>query len=69
MQLNVTTDYAIRVKSTNSSGTLTKDTNVSFTNTRNGTVPTAAHTNILISIGLFAIALAGLFWYLRKRKQ
>lgn len=57
------------VESTNSSGTLTEDTNVSFTNTRNGTVPTAAHTNILISIGLFAIALAGLFWYLRKRKQ
>ena len=57
------------VKSTNSSGTLTEDTNVSFTNTRNGTVPTSAHTNILISIGLFAIALAGLFWYLRKRKQ
>ena len=57
------------VESTNSSGTLTKDTNVSFTNTRNGTVPTAAHTNVLISIGLFAIALAGLFWYLRKRKQ
>ena len=57
------------VESTNSSGTLTEDTNVSFTNTRNGTVPTAAHTNILISIGVFAIALAGLFWYLRKRKQ
>ena len=57
------------VESTNSSGTLTEDTNVSFTNTRNGTVPTSAHTNILISIGLFAIALAGLFWYLRKRKQ
>ena len=57
------------VESTNSSGTLTEDKNVSFTNTRNGTVPTAAHTNILISIGLFAIALAGLFWYLRKRKQ
>lgn len=57
------------VESTNSSGTLTEDTNVSFTNTRNGTVPTAAHTNILISIGVFATALAGLFWYLRKRKQ
>ena len=57
------------VESTNSSGTLTEDTNVSFTNTRNGTVPTSAHTNILISIGLFAIALAGLFWHLRKRKQ
>lgn len=42
------------VESTNSSGTLTEDTNVSFTNTRNGTVPTAAHTNILISIGLYA---------------
>ena len=57
------------VESTNSSGTLTEDTNVSFTNTRNGTTPTSAHTNILISIGLFAIALAGLFWHLRKRKQ
>ena len=57
------------VESTNSSGTLTEDTNVSFTNTRNGTVPTSAHTNILISIGVFAIALAGLFWHLRKRKQ
>ena len=57
------------VESTNSSGTLTEDTNVSFTNTRNGTIPTSAHTNILISIGLFAIALAGLFWHLRKRKQ
>lgn len=57
------------VESTNSSGTLTEDTNVSFTNTRNGTIPTSAHTNILISIGLFATALAGLFWYLRKRKQ
>ena len=57
------------VESTNSSGTLTEDTNVSFTNTRNSTVPTLAHTNILISTGLFAIALAGLFWYLRKRKQ
>ena len=57
------------VESTNSSGTLTEDTNVGFTNTRNGTVPTSAHTNILISTGLFAIALAGLFWYLRKRKQ
>lgn len=57
------------VESTNSSGTLTEDTNVSFTNTRNGTVPTAVHTNILIFIGVFAIALAGLFWYLRKRKQ
>ena len=56
------------VESTNSSGTLAEDTNVSFTNTRNGTVPTAAHTNILISIGVFAIALAGLFWCLRKRK-
>lgn len=57
------------VESTNSSGTLTEDTNVSFTNTRNGTVPTSAHTNILVSIGVFATALAGLFWYLRKRKQ
>ena len=57
------------VESTNSSGTLTEDTNVGFTNTRNSTVPTLAHTNILISTGLFAIALAGLFWYLRKRKQ
>ena len=57
------------VESTNSSGTLTEDTDVSFTNTRNGTVPTSAHTNILISIGVFAIALAGLFWHLRKRKQ
>ena len=57
------------VESTNSSGTLTEDTNVSFTNTRNGTIPTSAHTNILISIGVFAIALAGLFWHLRKRKQ
>lgn len=57
------------VESTNSSGTLTEDTNVSFTNTRNGTIPTSAHTNILISIGLFAIALAGLFWHLRKKKQ
>ena len=57
------------VESTNSSGTLTEDTNVSFTNTRNSTTPTSAHTNILISIGLFAIALAGLFWHLRKRKQ
>ena len=57
------------VESTNSSGTLTEDTNVSFTNTRNGTVPTSAHTNILISIGVFAIALAGLFWHLRKKKQ
>ena len=57
------------VESTNSSGTLTEDTNVSFTNTRNGTIPTSTHTNILISIGLFAIALAGLFWHLRKRKQ
>ena len=57
------------VESTNSSGMLTEDTNVSFTNTRNGTVPTSAHTNILISIGVFAIALAGLFWHLRKRKQ
>ena len=57
------------VESTNSSGTLPEDTNVSFTNTRNGTVPTSAHTNILISIGVFAIALAGLFWHLRKRKQ
>ena len=57
------------VESTNSSGTLIEDTNVSFTNTRNGTVPTSAHTNILISIGVFAIALAGLFWHLRKRKQ
>ena len=57
------------VESTNSSGTLTEDANVSFTNTRNGTVPTSAHTNILISIGVFAIALAGLFWHLRKRKQ
>ena len=57
------------VESTNFSGTLTEDTNVSFTNTRNGTVPTSAHTNILISIGVFAIALAGLFWHLRKRKQ
>ena len=57
------------VESTNSSGTLTEDTNVSFTNTRNSTTPTSAHTNILISIGLFAIALAGLFWHLRKKKQ
>ena len=57
------------VESTNSSGTLTGDANVSFTNTRNGTVPTSAHTNILISIGVFAIALAGLFWHLHKRKQ
>ena len=57
------------VESTNSSGTLTEDTNVSFTNTRNSTTPTSAHTNILISIGVFAIALAGLFWHLRKRKQ
>jgi len=57
------------VESTSSSGTLTEDTDVSFTNTRNGTVPTSAHTNILISIGVFAIALAGLFWHLRKRKQ
>ncbi len=57
------------VESTNASGTLTEDTNVSFTNTRNSTVPALAHTNILISTGLFAIALAGLFWYLRKRKQ
>ena len=57
------------VESTNSSGTLTEDTNVSFINTRNGTVPTSAHTNILISIGVFAIALAGLFWHLRKKKQ
>ena len=57
------------VESTNSSGTLTEDTNVSFTNTRNGTIPTSAHTNILISIGVFAIALAGLFWHLRKKKQ
>lgn len=57
------------VESTNSSGTLTEDTNVSFTNTRNGTVPTSAHTNILVSIGVFATTLAGLFWYLRKRKQ
>lgn len=57
------------VESTNSSGTLTEDTDVSFTNTRNGTVPTAAHTNILISIGVFATALAGLFWCLRKRNS
>ena len=57
------------VESTSSSGTLTEDTDVSFTNTRNGTVPTSAHTNILISIGVFAIALAGLFWHLRKKKQ
>ena len=57
------------VESTNSSGTLTEDTNVSFTNTRNSTTPTSAHTNILISIGLFAIALAGLFWHLRKKNS
>lgn len=57
------------VESTNSSGTLTKDTDVSFTSTRNGTVSTSAHANILISIGLFATALAGLLWCLCKRKQ
>lgn len=55
-----------KVETVNAEGILNNEVTVSFTNTKNGTIPTSGDTNIRILLLLAAIAIVGMAWFLNS---
>ena len=57
------------VSSTNASGTLSKNTEVSFVNTKNVGVPTAAMTNTTVVAGIVIVCIVCIAIVIRKKNK
>ena len=55
-----------KVETVNAEGILNNEVTVSFTNTKNGTIPTSGDTNIRILLLLAAVAIVGMAWFLNS---